>query len=202
MRDEEDRLLQLQPDAQQLVLQVAARERVERAERLVHQQDRAVEREDAGDGHALAHAAGEVLRKAVGELGEAELCQQTVDLAADVGLTAHLQAEGDVRAHRHPGEERVLLKDHAAIGAGLAHAFAVREDLARRRRDEARDRVQQRRLSAAGGAEEADELAAGDVEVDAVERQNAVGIRGAERFRHAVDGDHFPGSRPRCQRSR
>ena len=49
-----------------------ARERVERAERLVHQQQLGVARERARDAHALLHAAGELVDRALGELLEAD----------------------------------------------------------------------------------------------------------------------------------
>ena len=62
VRDEDDGLPERGPDPQQLVLQVAAGERVERAEGFVHEQHGRIDGEHAGDGDALAHAAGEVLR--------------------------------------------------------------------------------------------------------------------------------------------
>ena len=57
-------LLVLLPDALDLVLQRGARQRVERAERLVQQQDLRVHRQRAGHGHALPHAAGQLARAA------------------------------------------------------------------------------------------------------------------------------------------
>ena len=55
----------LAPEALELVVQHVARHRVERAERLVHEQDVGLLRERARQGDALAHAAGQL----VGELG-------------------------------------------------------------------------------------------------------------------------------------
>ena len=60
--DEDDRALRLRPDLEQLPVQALAGHLVERAERLVHQQERRVERERAGDRDALLHAAGELPR--------------------------------------------------------------------------------------------------------------------------------------------
>ena len=65
--DEHDGLLLLVPDAQQLLLQQQLVLRVERRERLVHQQDFRIVGEGARDGDALLHAAGELVRIIIGE---------------------------------------------------------------------------------------------------------------------------------------
>ncbi len=52
----------LSPDAQQLVLQDDARLRVERGERLVHQQDLGLVRHEPRERDALPHAAGKLVR--------------------------------------------------------------------------------------------------------------------------------------------
>ena len=70
--DEDHGLGRALPDAQQLGLHQAARLRVERAERLVHQQDVRIEGERARDRGALLHAAGELRGIAVLEAGEAD----------------------------------------------------------------------------------------------------------------------------------
>ena len=58
--------------AEQHVLQLHARERVEHAEGLVEQQHLRREREGAGDAHALAHAGGELRRALVLGVREAD----------------------------------------------------------------------------------------------------------------------------------
>ena len=75
VRDEDDRASGLLPDPQQLHVQALARHLVERAERLVHQQQRGVERQRAGDRDALLHAARELpgpARLEPGQLDELE----------------------------------------------------------------------------------------------------------------------------------
>jgi hypothetical protein len=52
--DEDDRLAQLGLQAQELVLEALAVDRVDRAERLVHEHERRVDRKRAGDADALA----------------------------------------------------------------------------------------------------------------------------------------------------
>ena len=68
--------------------------------------------------------------------------------------------------------ERVVLEHHgdvAVAGLELVDHPAADRDLAGGDRLEAGDHAQQRGLAAAGGADEDDELAVGDVEVDAVD---------------------------------
>jgi hypothetical protein len=55
--DKDDGLARLLPDREQLLLEEASRLLVERTERLVHEQDLGVDRERAGESHALLHAA-------------------------------------------------------------------------------------------------------------------------------------------------
>ena len=65
VRDEDDRLAQLLLQAQELVLEPRAHDRVDRAERLVHQHQRRVRGERAREADALALAAGELGREAL-----------------------------------------------------------------------------------------------------------------------------------------
>ena len=69
MGDEEDRLADLRLQAQELVLQALAVDRVDRAEGLVHQHHRRVGGERPRDADPLLLAAGELRRVAVAELG-------------------------------------------------------------------------------------------------------------------------------------
>ena len=62
VRDEHDRLLHLDLQPQELVLQAVAGDRVDRAERLVHEQHGRVGAERAGDADALLLSAGQLAR--------------------------------------------------------------------------------------------------------------------------------------------
>src|SRR5688572_31049603 len=62
MRDEDHRLAVGRPQLEQLVLHEMARLDVERGERLVHQNDLGVEDQRLRQRHALAHAAGQLVR--------------------------------------------------------------------------------------------------------------------------------------------
>src|SRR5262245_53478598 len=65
----------------------------------------------------------------------------------------------DIPAHRAPGKDRQFLEHDPAFATRPAHGLAVAEYGSLRRPDEARERLQQRRLSAAAGPHERHELA-------------------------------------------
>ena len=96
--DEQDGLLGARVDVEQLGLHGLARLRVERAERLVHQQHLGVDRERARDADALLHAAGELVRAAVERVLEADeieiAARGVAQLAAAHAL--HFEAEHHV----------------------------------------------------------------------------------------------------------
>ena len=106
-----------QPDAQLL-----AHGRVERAERLVEQQHAGLDRERAGERHALALATGELRGIALGEAAQLHEREQLLDTLADLGLRAlaDLEAEGDVACDGHVLERGVVL-EHEADAALLRH---------------------------------------------------------------------------------
>ena len=88
---------------------------------------------------------------------------------------AQLQREGDVLGDAHVREQRVVLEDHAdvALVRRQADDLAVAEEDARRwsGRTKPASTISERRLARARGAEQRQELAARDVEVDIVERR-------------------------------
>ena len=175
VRHEDDGLAGRRPQRFELVVQAVAGHRVERAERLVHQQHVGVLRERAGERGALAHAARELVRPALGEVAEVHHLEQLLRARPALGArhARELQRELDVAAHGEPREERGLLEHQA--GALGAHVDAARRGLV-----EAGDEVEQRALAAARRAEQAHELALLDVEGDAFERDDALAA-GAER---------------------
>src|SRR5579872_1768680 len=76
MGDEEDLLAGARPNVDQKLLHRLARHAVERAERLVHEEDGRVGRERPGDADPLSHAAGELIRGSVGEFAQAHETEQ------------------------------------------------------------------------------------------------------------------------------
>ena len=84
--DERDADLLLQVD--ELELHVLAQLRVERRERLVEQQHRRMRDQRARDRDALLLAAGELVRIALAESGEADVLERFGDLGGDLGRQA------------------------------------------------------------------------------------------------------------------
>ena len=85
------------------------------------------------------------------------------------GASRRLEAEGDVVGDGLPRVQRVGLEHHPPVGAGPDDRLAVDGDRPVGRPVEPADDVQQRRLAAARGADQTDELAVVDVEVDVVD---------------------------------
>src|SRR5207244_10777532 len=81
-------------------------------------------------------------------------------------------------------EKGVVVDDHGPRLPRLEHPRAEAEKLPRTRPREPGDGVQQRELAAARRADQADELARGDVQIDAIERDDA-----AELLAHTPDLD-------------
>ena len=88
--DEEDGLGELLLEAQELVLEPLAHDRVDRAERLVHEHDRRVDGQRPRDADTLALAAGELAREAVAVLHRIEPDEAEQLLGA--GLLARLRS--------------------------------------------------------------------------------------------------------------
>jgi hypothetical protein len=177
--DEDDRLAQLRLEAQELVLQPLAVDRVDRAERLVHQHQRRVGRERAGDADPLALAAGELRGVAVAEVaGQADDPQQLLDALVRAALVPAEQVRDgrDVLADRLVREEADLL-DHVADLApqlrrpAVADALAADQDVAVRDVDHPVDHPHGGRLAAAGRADEHADVARGHLEREVIDRR-------------------------------
>src|SRR5262245_52381863 len=94
-----------------------------------------------------------------------------------VGVLRPAQAVSDVLLYVQVGEERVTLEDgvdRALVGRRLGHIDAVEQDLTVGGLLEPGEHAQRGGLAAARGAEQGEELARLDLEVDAVDRSDAV----------------------------
>ena len=188
--DEEDGLADLRLQAEELVLQALAADRVDRAEGLVHQHHQGVGCKRAGDPDALLLAAGELHRVALAELGvEADQLDQLGGAGCGPLLlpAQQLWHGGDVLGDRAVGEEADLL-DHVADltpqpgGVAIAHRLAADQDVALADLDHAVDHPHRRRLAAAGGPDQDADLAGGDLQrqpVDGCHGGIAVALGGA-----------------------
>ncbi len=188
--DEQHGEPRLLPQAEQFVLHLAPRERVERGERLVHQEDRGLHRHAAGDGDARLHAAGEHVRIDVGEAAEPDLVDRVPRFLlrfprAEAGAVG--EREHDVLLDGLPGEQLVeLLEHHHPVGSRPHDLAAVERDAALGRADVAADRLEQGRFPAAGRPEQHVTVGALDREVDAIGRGDE-GVRRLVLQGHAVD---------------
>ena len=155
---------------------------VERRRRLVEHQGRRLLRQRPRQQHALALAARQLAERARRQLEDAGVGHGALG-GGDVGggLEAE-RAEPRASAHEHDLERRERELERLVLqhGGDQARALARRQrreialvdgDLAGRRRQQAEQEARQRRLAGAVGAEDADELAAPDIEVDVDEER-------------------------------
>ena len=151
--DEDHRGLCRRTDPQQLGLHVFAGHLVERAERLIHQQQRWMRRQCTGDRHALLHAARQLPGQVRSEVGELDELQHLVGALATLRLAPALQFQRqlDVPADGSPLEQPRLLERHPVVlvESGLVGRLAVHQHGARGGLDQVRDQAQQGRLATA-----------------------------------------------------
>ena len=160
--------------------------RVKGGRDLVKEEDLGVHHEGAHDGDALALAAGELARVVVGAVRQTDALEQFQRPLARVGARFSRDEAGGERQVPHDGqvgEELVGLEDHADAAANLGPGDAggrqvipVEEDLPGVDGLEAVDRAQERGLAAAGGTDDDDNFAIGDVEGDAAQGVVAAGV--------------------------
>jgi hypothetical protein len=161
-------------------------ERVERAERLVEQHQLRLADQCPGECHALCLTAGQGHRPRPGMGCQAHLaeCGQALPAQAPAFVrAADLQTERDVRQHPLPRQQPRLLEDHRAALRDQHLAAVVRVEPA--------EDAQQRALAGAAAAEERDELARGDRDVE-----SAQDLPVAEGTGHAAGEDRGVRGRP------
>ena len=121
MRDEQDRRAQFARDPHQFELQFFASLRIERAERLVHQQQIGLDGERAREIAPLLHAARDLRRVEAAEIGQPDELEQVADAPLHFcmrqmrppAVARKLETVGDVLADRAPREQARMLKDEA-----------------------------------------------------------------------------------------
>ena len=162
VRDEHDGGSEAPLDRQQVLLRLGADDRIERAERFVHEQERRLGRERPRDADALLLAAREFMRILVGELRgiELEKRQQVFDPRFDPrGVPPEqVRHRGDVACDGSVRKQTVAL-DHVAdpvaklVLVDRHRCPSIDENPARRRRDQPIDHPQQGRFAGSGGAD-------------------------------------------------
>ena len=111
------------------------------------------------------------MRKVVGERREPDAGEPWVHAPSDLPATEPAESErkADVLAHSPPGEQSVSLEEEAHIRPHGAHGIAADGDGAGRGGQQSGDQREDRRLSAAGWADDRDEATLIDVQIDAVD---------------------------------
>ena len=192
--DQQDGGGELALDRLEVVLRLGADQRVEGAERFVHQQQLRLGGERARDAHALLLSARQLVRVAPGVCRRFELeeIEQVFDSRVDATARPAEQRRhgGDVLRDGAMREKAVIL-DRVAdaatqfVDGQLGRVPAVDPHPARARLDESVDHAQQRRFSRAGGADHDSESARLDDQADVVDGGDRVVDLG-----QPLDGDH------------
>ncbi len=148
---------------------------VEIREGLVHEEGNRLAHERAADRDALTLTAGEGGRLAVEELREPERLRSVRNPPRPLLLRdlPPLQPELEVLVDGHMRVQRVVLEHHrdvAVLRRGVADIDAPDHDRAARQLLQSGHQPQERRLPAAGGADEHHELPLADLEADVVDR--------------------------------
>ena len=149
---------------------------VERAGRLVAEEHVGPLGDGARDGDALLLAARELRREVIEPIAEADERERLARVERVVG---DLGDQRDVLARGQAGDQVVELEDEADVAppvarqlvlVGVGEVGAAIDDAAGGADVEAAQDVEQRRLAAARGAEQDDQLALEQIEVDAAQR--------------------------------
>ena len=183
--------IELAVDAPNLRPRLDAQLGVEIGQRLVHEDQRRLDDDGAGDGHALLLSAGKLsgqLMLLAGELHELERMRHA-RRAVRRGDAAHPQAEADVLGHAHVRKQGVILEHHAEaafLGWQRVDALRIEPDASARQLHEPGDAIERGRLAAARWPEQADEFAAPDGQGQGVERVERLAAGGGKAARHAV----------------
>ena len=165
--------------AEQLVGDPAAGAGIERRQRLVQQQQLWF--------RASARASATRWRSPPESRRGLAFARWAMPIRSSSGSTGNARAVGDVRAHAHVREERVVLEHEADAATISGHAampvepqLAVALHAARGRREQPGDQPKQRRLAGAGRADHGGRLADVEVRVER-ERPKRIGHAGVKR---------------------
>ena len=177
VRDDDHGLAQARLDAAELGVQLGAGQRIERAERLVHQQHRRIDRQRARHADALALAA----RQLVGPAGR-ELCagSPTSSSSSCTRADARRRPFLEARHHRHVVRDRHVRKEpdvlqHVADVPPQRDRFPLacvapfHEDRALVGQQQPVDELQQRALAGAAAADQREHVAGVDAQAEIVE---------------------------------
>ena len=152
---------------------------------LVEKQKARLHRHSAGQRNALLLTAGEHMRIGAGEMREADLLQHLGDPFLALGSLQSVETEGNVLFDAEMGKERIVLKDQAdaavlrrALAARLGDDLLFHGNAPGLEALQTGHQAQHRRLAAAGGAKQADDLSLAQAEREVPHRQGrAIAVR-------------------------
>ena len=196
--DEADGLRDLLLDAEELVLQPVAGDRVDGPERLVHQHHRRVGRQATGHTDPLLLSPGELARVPAAEVArlQAHQVQQLVHPRVDPRAfpAEDLGHDRDVVGDREVREQPDLLDDvpdpaPQLVAVDLGDVLPVEQDPPRGRLDQAVHHLQGGGLAAPRGADEHHDRAVGHVEAEILDRGLVLARVGLADL---IESDHRP----------
>ena len=179
------------PEGEELGAEVLGGEDVERGERFVHEQRVGFDDERACEADALAHAAGELFGVGGFETVEADEVDGAFGAVAALGGrdVAGFETELDVLADGEPRQQREGLEHHRDAGVRGDDGCVLVDGATTCRRDETGEATQQGGLAGAGLAEEGDDLAVVELEVDVVEHRERRAVGRCEGLADVVGGE-------------
>lgn len=166
-------------DADQFQLHLRAQLLVQRAHRLVQQQQLRPLGQRPRQRHALLLAAGQLVWLALAQVAHLHQVEHLAHALADriLAQAILLQAEGNVLLDRHVREQRIGLEHHVdrpLVRRQRVQALAIEGDAALGGRLEAAQAAQQGRFATAGATEQGKDLALAHVQVDVVDGDETV----------------------------
>ena len=186
-----------------LILKRAARQRIKRREGLIHQQHFWINGECAGNANALLHAAGKLGRFPVRGVVKANTFQGFTRSGITGGARPIAMAagngEGDIAGGRHPGHQRMALKDNGAIQRWAGDGLAIHNHRAIIGCFKPGQDIQDGGLAAARMPNQADEFSACDAEPDILENGGRT-IAARDTFNGNISCHGFIPARPRHAR--
>ena len=188
MGDDDDRRLGPFPESEELDVEALPGQGVERAERLVEEEDRRVEGERPGQRDPLAHPAREMVGSGAGEPVETDQLEQLVAacLARLAGAAGQLERVGDVVELSRQGRSRGSWNTKPTAGSGPTTGRPSTSTIPAVRGQQPADDPQQGALAAPVRADDRDDLAPADLEVEAVEGDEALAV-GVANVRRTPD---------------
>lgn len=173
-------------------LHVLAKLLVQRSQGLVHQHQLRLEDQRAGQRHALLLATGKLRRITPGEGVELDHRQRALDPFLHVGLAhaADAEGKGQVLGHGHVREQRIVLEHHADVALvrrDIVDRATGQEDFAGGGGFETGQHHQAGGLAGPGGAEQGEEFALANVQVEILHDEGLAVVA----LLHATEADQY-----------